>query len=49
MAGAGWGMGWGLAPMRRDRKHGIVGYAAESSAPPGRGELGRVLEQRRTQ
>jgi hypothetical protein len=29
-------MAWGLAPMRRDRKHGIVGYAAESSASPRR-------------
>ncbi len=50
MAGAGWGLAWGLAPMRRDRWRGIVGYAAESPAPPPRAQgPGRVLEQRRQQ
>ena len=36
MAGAGWGLAWGLALMRRDLWRGIVGYAAESSASPRR-------------
>ena len=36
MVGAGWGLAWGLALMRRDRRRGIVGYTAESSASPRR-------------
>jgi len=49
MAGAGWGLAWGLALMRRDLRRGIVGYAAESSASPRAQGPGRVLEQRKTQ
>ncbi len=48
MVGAGWGLAWGLALIRRDRWRGIVGYAAESSASPRAQGHGRVLEQKRS-
>jgi len=48
MVGAGWGLAWGLALMRRDRRRGIVGYTANRQRPPAQGP-GRLQEQRRKQ
>jgi hypothetical protein len=49
MAGAGWGLTWGLALIRGDRWRGIVGLRGGIVGVPRAQGPGRVLEQRRKQ